>query len=111
MCVSGGDDIGGIVEGSLDGHGYLLLDLLGGKSRIERDDDDTRVREIGIGLQLKVLESPHAGYRDNDGNANDDKPVSERKLEESVEHGWLMLSAHQQDGAIDDDAIADLHAV
>jgi len=64
----------------------LLLDLLGGKSRIERDDDDARVGEIGIGLQLKVLESPHAGYRDNDSNDDDYKPMSERKLEEFVEH-------------------------
>ena len=37
------------------------------------------------GLQLEMLESPHAGRRDDDSNNDDNKPVSERKLEQFVE--------------------------
>ena len=80
------DDERRIVEGPLDGHRHLLLDLLRGEARIQRDDDHGGVGQVRIGLDLEVAERPHAGAGQDQGRGDDDEPPGERELDEPGDH-------------------------
>ena len=55
-----GDDVRHAVQRALDRDGDLLLHFLRGAAGIQRDHDDLRVGDIGIGFDLQLLERPDA---------------------------------------------------
>ncbi len=52
------DDVWHVVECPFDRHRDLLLDLLACVAGLDRDDDDVRIRDVGIGFDFELLKRP-----------------------------------------------------
>ena len=103
------DHVRRVVERALDRHRDLLLHLLGGESRQRSDHDDTRIRDVRVGLELELTESPDAGD-DEDQCGRDDRPTAgQRELQETTQHGGTISAVLQEHATVDDDAVAGLH--
>src|SRR5262249_52706069 len=69
-----GDELRAVAHRQLDGDRDLPLDFLRGPAWILRDDGDADRRDVGVSLDLHVLECPHPESGDQAGG-EDDKPT------------------------------------
>ena len=100
---------GHAVERALDGHGDLLLHLLGRAAGIERDDHRLGVGDVGIGLDLELAE---ADQMPRPISPSESTIMTKRWC--SAKRSSLAIMAVywalQQHGAVHHDAVAGLEA-
>ena len=70
----------------LDGDGDLLLDFFGGAAGPLGDDLDVVVGDVGIGFDGQVVEGDGAPGEEDDGRAEDEPAIVQRKIDEATNH-------------------------
>ena len=66
------------------------FDLFGGMVRPLGDDFDLRRREVGIGVHGHPLERQDSPNRDESGQHQHQKPLTQRRLDDSVDHSDVV---------------------
>ena len=81
------DHAGHAVQRALDGYRDLLFHLLGGVTGIERDHHGLGIRNVGIGLHLKLPEAVHTHADQAQGEHDHHEALVQRKAQQLGDHG------------------------
>ena len=95
---------GHVVQRAFDRNRDLLLDLFAGVAGIDRDDDDIRVGDVGVCLDLELSEGPDTERDEAEAEDQRQQPVV-KSVGKQAGHEWTLLP-QEEHRPVDDDAVA-----